>query len=410
METCEMSKKNDNATATTTEEAAAENWLVVIPEIKTPAELFEDDAMITSVLDRVEELAWAHEPDLSTDKGRKAVASQAYKVARTKTGLDEAGKALTADWKVRIGLIDANRKRIRERLDKLRDDVRRPLTEWEEEDAARVAQHQAALETVRELGNRNLIRRPDQMTLPKLNQTLARLDQLRNLDWQEFADEADKAIDQSEAEVSMAIDVVKEAAARAEAKRLADEERKKLEAEREAMLAEMRRAEDVRQKKAAEEQATIRAEREALAAERRELEKARAELDRAKAGPAAILNNMPAIAAVVPKVIPAFTEVVSEAMRELTVPISNTFTDSLGPIVPLTEKWAKAPDDQIVTIVAAEPISGENTATVDMRLAMRRLIAATEPIVKAAKLWPLPEHMTLDADTALANARKALRS
>ncbi len=72
-------------------------------------------------------------PDLSTATSRKDIASQAYKVARSKTAIDEAGKALVADLKKQTGDIDAARKKARDTLDALRDEVRKPLTDWEAE-------------------------------------------------------------------------------------------------------------------------------------------------------------------------------------------------------------------------------------------------------------------------------------
>lgn len=74
-------------------------------------------------------------PDTTTDKGRKEIASLAYKVSRSKTAIDDAGKALVADIKARASKIDAARKKARDTLDALRDEVRAPLTEWEAEQA-----------------------------------------------------------------------------------------------------------------------------------------------------------------------------------------------------------------------------------------------------------------------------------
>src|SRR3546814_249076 len=77
--------------------------------------------------------------DVSTDAGRKFVASQAYKVARSKTAIDDAGKELVAGWKKQSAVVDAERKRARDTLDALRDEVRKPLTEWEESEKAKEA-------------------------------------------------------------------------------------------------------------------------------------------------------------------------------------------------------------------------------------------------------------------------------
>lgn len=75
--------------------------------------------------------------DLTTEKGRKAIAAMAFKVARTKTAIDEAGKALNDEARIKINVVDAARRSVREKLDALRDEVRKPLTDWEAAEKAR---------------------------------------------------------------------------------------------------------------------------------------------------------------------------------------------------------------------------------------------------------------------------------
>lgn len=72
-------------------------------------------------------------PNVKTVAGRKEIASIAYKVSRSKTAIDDAGKALVADLKRQTGDIDSARKKARDTLDALRDEVRKPLTDWEAE-------------------------------------------------------------------------------------------------------------------------------------------------------------------------------------------------------------------------------------------------------------------------------------
>lgn len=81
----------------------------------------------------------ALEIDLETEKGRKAIASMAYKVARTKTAIDDAGKKLNEEARARINAVDESRREIRAQLDALRDEVRKPLTDWEAAEDARKA-------------------------------------------------------------------------------------------------------------------------------------------------------------------------------------------------------------------------------------------------------------------------------
>lgn len=79
------------------------------------------------------ELIDSFEPDVSTAAGRKEVAGFAYKIARTKMAIDGVGKDLTAKAKEEIRKVDAARKTARDTLDKWKDEVRAPLTAYEQE-------------------------------------------------------------------------------------------------------------------------------------------------------------------------------------------------------------------------------------------------------------------------------------
>jgi colicin import membrane protein len=74
--------------------------------------------------------------DLTTDKGRKLVASNAHLVAKSKTALDGLGKSLADKLNAQLKPINAERKLAREMLEDLRDEIRKPLTLWEGEQAA----------------------------------------------------------------------------------------------------------------------------------------------------------------------------------------------------------------------------------------------------------------------------------
>ena len=53
-------------------------------------------------------------PDLTTEKGRKEIASMAHKVAKTKTAIDAAGKLLNEEARSKINIVDAARRDIRD--------------------------------------------------------------------------------------------------------------------------------------------------------------------------------------------------------------------------------------------------------------------------------------------------------
>lgn len=84
-------------------------------------------------------------PDVTTKKGRDAIASIAYKVSKSKAALDDIGKDLVQDLKELPKKIDLERKRVRELLDSWRDEIRKPLTEWEQKEDDRISNHKNAI-------------------------------------------------------------------------------------------------------------------------------------------------------------------------------------------------------------------------------------------------------------------------
>lgn len=91
---------------------------------------------LEDIITQVEMEISTFEHDLSTGVGRKKTASLAAKVSKTKTYLDGIGKDLVSELKKQPKIIDEHRKSMRDRLDELRDLARKPLTDWEDEQAA----------------------------------------------------------------------------------------------------------------------------------------------------------------------------------------------------------------------------------------------------------------------------------
>lgn len=79
----------------------------------------------------------AHVPDVTTDKGRKAIAALAYKVTQSKTAIDRAGKLLNAKLREQVNAVDVERRKLWDKYEKLADQARAPLTEWEKAEAER---------------------------------------------------------------------------------------------------------------------------------------------------------------------------------------------------------------------------------------------------------------------------------
>ena len=107
---------------------------------------------IDPLIARIETEVRSHVADLTSKKGRDAIASLAHKVSKSKTALDAAGKSLTETQKAEIKQVDDARKKMRDRLDALRDEARKPLTDWETAEADKAAKTEATMLDLRNHG------------------------------------------------------------------------------------------------------------------------------------------------------------------------------------------------------------------------------------------------------------------
>ena len=232
--------------------------------------VFTNNDQLDPIIEAIEKEARSLVPDVTTKKGRDAIASMAHKVARSKTYIDNAGKDLVAELKALPKQIDESRRVVRERLDALKDEVRRPLTEWEAEqerikaEEAMNALHAEAL-AMNEEFNRQLAARieSDHEMALLMNDAFDR-------------EQADKAAEAERQRI----------AREEEIKRLAEEKAKREAAEqaqREIDAAAAREREAILAKERAEREqreAAERAEREKQVAIEAERRKAQEEADR----------------------------------------------------------------------------------------------------------------------------------
>ena len=126
--------------------------LVTVPPKETALQTFTADKGLDPYLKTIrQELDkfLSDAPALDTAKGRKQYASMAYKIAQSKTAIDNLGKELVADLKKQPAKVDAERKRWRDQLDAWRDEARGPLNEWEAAEDARIAKHQERVEYIK---------------------------------------------------------------------------------------------------------------------------------------------------------------------------------------------------------------------------------------------------------------------
>lgn len=123
-----------------------ESTNLVVIEKTNVMQVFTVEGEIDPILEKITREVKGLVFDLSTAKGRKDCASAAYKVAQCKTYLDGLGKDLVTEMKELPKKVDESRRKVREYLDALRDEVRQPLTMWEEEQARTEAEAKAKRE------------------------------------------------------------------------------------------------------------------------------------------------------------------------------------------------------------------------------------------------------------------------
>lgn len=123
---------------------------LVTIEQSTAMDVFKDGEQIKAIVKRIRDIAETEVLDASTPVGRAAIKALAYKIKRSKTYLDGIGKELVDDLKDIPRKIDASRKIARDELDKLHDEIRKPLTDYEAEQARIEAEKAAEAEALRQ--------------------------------------------------------------------------------------------------------------------------------------------------------------------------------------------------------------------------------------------------------------------
>ena len=247
--------------------------LIALPPKETALQVYSAPQGLDPYLAKIKEELDAFVPDVSTKKGRDAIASIAYKVAKGKTALDNIGKDLVAELKDVPKKIDAERKRMRDLLDQWKDEVRKPLTDWEEAEEARQARHKAGIEWFQLRAKEH-----HDLDLQELRSSLTGVEgKTVDAAWEEFEAEAHRA--KAKAVEALAAAVAareKHEAEQAELAKLRAEAAAREQKDREERIAREaaeRAQREAEAKAQAEREAAIKREAEAAAAaERRELE------------------------------------------------------------------------------------------------------------------------------------------
>jgi len=92
-------------------------------------------------------------PDLTTRKGRERIASLAAKVSKSKTAVEKPGRDYLRRLKEMPKVVEAELRDFVTKMDTLRDETRRPLTEWEAAEDARIDRHNDRLNWLKTLAD-----------------------------------------------------------------------------------------------------------------------------------------------------------------------------------------------------------------------------------------------------------------
>ncbi|MDV2903117.1 hypothetical protein R0H17_15870 [Phytobacter diazotrophicus] len=243
---------------------------LVVIEKQNAMAVFTTKEQLDPLIEKIEKEARSLVADVSTKKGRDAIASMAHKVARSKTYIDNAGKDLVTELKALPKQIDESRRIVRERLDALKDEVRRPLTEWEAEQE-RIKQEEEARIAVEALAKQ--VEADHEIAL------------LMDREFDRQREEARLKAEQEQREREEKLKREAAEAARLEAEKKAQEEReaaarRELELKMQAEQAERARVEAEKRAEREKKEAAERAEREKQAAIDAEKRRAQEEADR----------------------------------------------------------------------------------------------------------------------------------
>lgn len=133
---------------------SAEQKLIAIDEIsEANASAIYVAGGLQQFIDLVKGEVEGEVPDLMTRKGRERIASLAAKVSKSKTAVEKPGRDYLRRLKEMPKVVEAELRDFVTKMDTLRDETRRPLTEWEAAEDARIDRHNDRLNWLKTLAD-----------------------------------------------------------------------------------------------------------------------------------------------------------------------------------------------------------------------------------------------------------------
>lgn len=246
--------------------AVLDDYSVIVVDQERLQAFFADGKNLDEAYARIEKMAKGLVADVSTKEGVSQIKSCARQIASAKTKIDNLGKQVVAELKELPKVIDANRRNLREKLEALQAEIRRPVTEIEE--------REAEIDRIKTV-HQQLIS-ADSATIRQNIETVKAI-ALTAEKWKESLEKATKAV---EGEINALETMLKAAEKREEEERELEELRKKQE-EAERIIREQKIREEAERKARAEAEARAAAEKARLEREKEEAERKAAEAERA---------------------------------------------------------------------------------------------------------------------------------
>jgi hypothetical protein len=242
-----------------------------ISEVNAPAIYVKDG--LKPFLQAVKDEVSSQVPDLSTAKGRERIASLAAKVSKSKVAVEKPGREYLRRLKEMPKVVEAELREFVDAMDALRDETRKPLSDWEAAETARKDGHVDAIQAIHDF-----CADLTDISAAVLLESITSVDAVQMGDhWEEFETEAARAKESTLTKLRAALATRQQyEAEQAELVRLRAEAEAQAQRDREAEIARVA-AEQARieaeQRAQAERDAVIKREADAkAAADRRELE------------------------------------------------------------------------------------------------------------------------------------------
>lgn len=244
-----------------------EDYSVTVTHKENLLSFFKDGANLDGLYNVVETKARALVADVTTKEGVSQIKSTARQIASIKKRVDDIGKDVVAELKDLPKQIDANRKKWREDMEALQDEIRKPVTEIEN--------RQKEIEEIKATHGKMVFSGSEEIkaAIENLDKT-----ELTAEKWKESLEDATAAVTAEKG----ALEVMLNAALKKEAEARELEELRKKQEETERIIREQKIREEAERKAREEAEARAAAEKARLEREKAEAERKAAEAEKAR--------------------------------------------------------------------------------------------------------------------------------